>query len=451
MKKISTLANLLLLIVVAGISACTKGTNTATTIPTLVTVDVVTDNKGTSAYTGGFVTSGVSNYTAYGVCYSTTNQEPTIADTKVTENVVSYIFSNTLTGLTPNTVYYLRAYATNSAGTGYGNTIKFTTGGDVSGIFAQVSTFAGNGAPGFANGTGTAASFNAPTGVATDASGNIYVADASNSSIRKITPGGVVTTLAGNGVLGYQDGPGATAQFYSPSGLAVDAAGNVYVADRGNHLIRKITASGVVSTLAGSGSVNYNDGTGAAASFNTPTAVALDASGANLYVADLGNNLIRKVTTATGAVSTIAGSRTQGFKNGISTEANFNKPSGIALDAAGNIYVAEAGSNVIRKITSDFLVNVYVGGPGATTVVAAPTSLAFDAAGNMYITDRNGRILKINTQKQLTVLAGTSGTNGSTNGSGSTALFNGPSGIAADAQGNVYVADAGNNLIRKVK
>jgi sugar lactone lactonase YvrE len=450
MKTFSTLSNFFFFVLIAALSSCSKSSDTDVTPPELVTTPVIVNAAGTAALSGGFLTSG--NATAYGVCYSTTNPQPTLSDLNTSETVSYSTFSSSITSLTPNTTYYLRAYATYAGNTAYANVIQFTTGADLSATSGTVSTFAGSVAGGFVDGTGTAALFGNPMGIATDAAGNIYVADSYNSAIRRITTDGKVTTLAGNGNLGLVNGTAEVAQFYSPSALAVDLSGNVYVADRGNNAIRKITPAGVVTTLAGNGEAGYTDGTGSSAYFNTPTGIAVDAAG-NVYVADNGNNIIRKITAA-GVVTTIAGSRTVGYANGVGILANFNKPTGIALDATGNIYVTEPLNHAIRKINADMLVTTFTGSPSGGAIASAwlgdPNALTIDASGNFWISDANGRILKIDTANKMTVIAGTSGTTGATNGAGTAALFNNPTGIAAGIGGHVYVADYGNNLIRQV-
>nr|WP_294946646.1 hypothetical protein [uncultured Mucilaginibacter sp.] len=445
MKKLSTLPKFLSIVILTVLSSCIKSSDGTITAPEVATTQVIVNAAGTTAISGGFLTSG--NATAYGVCYSSSNQQPGLTDQTTSETVTYSTFTSSLTGLTPNTTYYLRAYATNVSSTAYGSVIQFTTGADLSATYGQVSAFAGNGTPGFTNGPLASAQFNNPMGLATDVAGNIYIADSFNSAIRKIAVDGTVSTLTGNGTIGLVNGTAETARFYSPSALAVDAAGNIYVADRGNNAVRKITPTGLVSTLAGNGNPGYADGTGATATFNTPIGIAVDANG-NVYVADYGNNLVRKITPA-GVVTTIAGSRTVGYVNGVGIAANFNKPTGIALDANGNIYVAEPLNHAIRKIDANMLVTTFTGGPAATSWLGNPNALSIDAAGNFWISDASGRILKISAGKKLTVLAGTSGTTGATNGAGNNALFNNPTGIAASA-GNVYVADYGNNVIRKV-
>jgi len=198
------------------------------------------------------------------------------------------------------------------------------------------------------------ARFDAPTGVAVDSSGNVYVADYANNRIRKITPAGVVSTLAGSGTRGHVDGPGTTALFDHLIGVAVDSSGNVYVADTDNHRIRKITPADriedrVVSTFAGTDTRGHADGPGTEAQFNYPYGVAVDSSG-NVYVADADNNRIRKITPE-GVVSIIAGTGTRGSADGAGTTALFDSPDGVAVNSSGNVvYVADTGNHRIRKI-----------------------------------------------------------------------------------------------------
>ncbi|MDR2208342.1 MAG: hypothetical protein LBE22_05145, partial [Azoarcus sp.] len=210
---------------------------------------------------------------------------------------------------------------------------------------AKVSTLAG-GEEGFADGVGGEAKFYWPFGITSDAAGNLYVADGGNHRIRKITPAGEVSTLAG-GEEGFADGVGSDAEFDHPSGIAIDAAGNLYVADGGNHRIRKITPAGEVSTLAG-GEEGFADGVGSDAKFEHPFGITVDAAG-RLYVADTANDRIRKITPA-GVVSTLAGGEL-GFADGVGSNAKFSRPFGITSDAAGNLYVADTVNNRIRKIT----------------------------------------------------------------------------------------------------
>ncbi len=315
---------------------------------------------------------------------------------------------------------------------------------------STVSTLAGS-SPGYADGTGTAAAFDGPQGIAVDSQGNVYVADTYNHKIRKITPAGVVSTLAGSSQ-GYADGTGAAAQFNSPWGLSVDSQGNVFVADTSNHRIRKITPAGDVSTLAG-GSQGYADGAGAAASFSTPTGVGVDAQG-NVYVADNWNDKIRKVTPA-GDVSTLAGS-TSGYADGTGTAAKFTLPQGVSVDAAGNVYVADSWNNRIRKITPAGEVTTVAGsssgfadGTGAAARFWSPQSVSVDAQGNIFVADYgNQKIRVITPGGEVTTLAGSN--SGFADGAATSAQFTYPTGVAVDAQGNVYVADTQNHKIRKI-
>jgi len=309
-----------------------------------------------------------------------------------------------------------------------------------------VSTLAGlAGTQGSADGTGSAARFDHPYGVAVDASGNVYVADNWNNTIRKITPAGVVRTLAGlGGAQGSVDGTGSAARFNSPSGVAVDGSGNVYVADRENNTIRKITAAGLVSTLAGlAGSPGSADGTGSDARFCYPWGVTVDGSG-NVYVGEYGNSIVRKITPA-GVVSTLAGSAgIYAWADGTGSAALFDCPLGVAVDGSGNVYAADSNNNVIRKITPAGVVSTLAGS------FNHPCGVAVDGSGNVYVADSDNTIRKITPAGVVSTLAGLGGGSGSADGAGSAAHFYFPCGVAVDGSGNVYVADSGNDTIRKI-
>ena len=324
----------------------------------------------------------------------------------------------------------------------FNHTIRKITSGGV------VTTLAGSaGDAGSADGTGSAARFNNPEGVAVDSAGNLYVGDTGNHTIRKTTSGGVVSTLAGSaGAPGSADGTGSAARFNFPSGVAVDSAGNVYVADTNNHTIRKITSGGVVTTLAGSaGNAGSADGTGSAARFNRPSGVAVDSAG-NLYVADRPNYTIRKITSG-GVVTTLAGSAGErGCDDGTGSAARFYFPGGVAVDSAGNLYVADQGNQTIRKITSGGVVSTLAGladkegiftgtggvvgsadGTGSAARFNTPESVAVDSAGNLYVADMNNyTIRKINSGGVLSTPAGSAGVPGSADDTGSAARFNAP-------------------------
>ena len=308
---------------------------------------------------------------------------------------------------------------------------------------ADVTTFAGSGTPGEKDGVGKAASFDGPAGVAIDASGNVYVAEV---AIRKITPVGVVTTFANGPTFGAPVGVD-----YASGGVAVDSLGNVYVGDLSNSVIRKITPAGVATTFAGSGFVGQTDGTGTAASFSAPAGIAVDGFG-NLYVADSGNNVIRKITSA-GVVTTLAGSGSVGSTDGTGTAASFFQPIGVALDSLGNVYVADYGNGLIRKITQAGVVTRFAGTgkrDGAVDSFEGPTGVAVDSVGNVYVADVSALISKITPAGLVTKLAGGGGPLNGTDGVGAAANFGRPYGIAIDSQGNLYVADFGYNTIRKI-
>jgi gliding motility-associated-like protein len=320
------------------------------------------------------------------------------------------------------------------------------TGGAVPpNFYKQVSTLAGSGTGGTTDGTSTAAKFYYPSGTALDAAGNIYVADTENHLIRKITPAGVTTTFAGKG-----------GEFSRPTGLAVGADGSVYVTDMGSHTIRKVSPGGVVSTLAGSGEAGYGDGAGTAAKFNEPRGITIDATG-NLLVADGGNCRIRKITPA-GQVSTLAGSGDYSYQDGNGTGASFFYPIALTVGAGGNIYVADTYNYRIRRVTPAGQVSTLAGsgvagkadGTGAAASFNLPGGITADAAGNLYVADTDNNLIRMVTLAgKVTTMAG-SGTAGKVNGIGTTASFSHPAGLAAGADGNLYIADTPNNLIRKV-
>lgn len=276
-----------------------------------------------------------------------------------------------------------------------------------------VTTFAGGGGSnlsGYTDGTGTAAKFNGPIGLIFDGSGNMYVTEVYNNLIRKVTSAGVVTTFAGGGgstLGGYADGTGTAAKFNGIEGIVIDGSGNLFVADYSNNLIRKITPAGVVSTLAGGGgatSAGYTDGIGTSALFSGCTRMAIDGSG-NLYVSDYFNHLIRKITN-TGVVTTFAGGRgsnLSGFTDGTGTAATFFKPSGICLDGAGNLIISDTYNHAIRKVTSTGVVSTlagsgvagYLDGTGTAAKFNTPVGVGLDSFGNLYVSEYANNLIRI--------------------------------------------------------
>jgi len=337
-----------------------------------------------------------------------------------------------------------------------------------------VSNLAGSGTFGHVDGAAATARFNGPARVALDSSGDVYVAEYGNDHIRKITQTGgawTVGTLAGSGKQGHRNGAAYDARFNSPIGVALDSSGNVYVADRDNHRIRKITQTGIAWTVgdfAGSGAQGHQDGAAASAQFDEPEGVAVDLSG-NVYVADTNNHRIRKITKekdGTWTVSTLAGNGTQGHQDGTGAAAWFYWPTGVALDSSDNVYVADYGNHRIRKITEEddgtWMVSTIAGsrtlghldGAAATAQFRNPTAVALDSSGNVYVADENNhRIRKITEEDDgtwtVSTIAG-SGAGGHQNGAGAAARFNLPAGVALDSSGNVYVAEFDNNRIRKI-
>lgn len=317
----------------------------------------------------------------------------------------------------------------------------------------NVSTLSGS-SQGYLDGLGTSARFDTPAGIAIDVTGNMYVTDLNNHKIRKITPTGLVSTLAGS-TAGFLDATGTASKFNYPHGIAVDASGNVYVADSNNNRIRKITPAGVVSTLAGSGAAGFSDGIGTAAKFDFPTGVSVDVNG-NVYVVDKNNHKIRKITPA-GDVSTFAGS-TQGYLDAAGTSARFNYPYGITLDASNNIFISDSQNHKIRKITPLGLVSTLAGstsgfadGTTLTSKFSFPQGLAIDDSNNLFVADNNNhKIRKISQTGLVSTVAGS--VFGYQEGSGNLAKFYYPHGIVIDtASGNMYVTDYYNHKIRKIE
>ncbi len=361
---------------------------------------------------------------------------------------------------------------------------------------AVITTVAGAGTAGFADGDAAKAQFYFPTGLAIDGSGNLFVADALNMRIRKVASGSV-STVAGNGILSYSgdNGPALAAQLNTPLGVAVDASGAVYVADAYNNVVRKVAKNGVISNVAGNGQAGNSDpqldhpqavaadpagnvyiadtqnsrirkvtaaGTGSnlagSDQFYTPTGVAADAAG-NVYVADLSRNMVRRIS-AGGAVTTVAGTGNAGSSGDgkAATSALLNSPRAVALDAAGNLYIADSGNYRIRRVDTGGVIATIAGnglpgysgdlGPAVNAQIGSVISLAADASGNVYFSDGT-RVRKVFASGFITTLAG-SGQPGYSGDGGlaSAAQLNSPAGVAIDTNGNIYVADSGNNAVR---
>lgn len=332
----------------------------------------------------------------------------------------------------------------------------------------KINTIAGNGIGGF-GGDGSDASgadLWGPIGVTVDPSGNMYIADHFNYRVRKVFTTGLITTIAGNGVSGNTgDGSIGSSAEVSPIGVITDRAGNVYISDQASHVIRKVNTLGIISTIAGVGFGGYsgNGGQATAAKLNNPAGMAFDATG-NLYFADQGNHVVRKISTA-GIISTVAGNDTMGFtgNGGLAIHATLDSPYAVAVDSHGDIFIADYGNNVIRMVDSVGVMHKYVGttgahgytgdsGPDSLATMSGPRGLVVDASGNLYFSDANNNVVrKVDNTGIITTYAGngTFGFGGDLGYATSANLFN-PYGLALDAYGSLYIADANNERIRKV-
>ena len=331
-----------------------------------------------------------------------------------------------------------------------------------------ITTVAGTGTSGYAGDAGqaTSAQLNIPWGIAVDTSGNLYIADEINNRIRMVATDGTITTIAGSGTNGYAgDGSAATsANLNYPAAIAVDGSGNVYISDTGNHVIRKRAAGGTITTFAGTNVAGYYGDGGAATSaqLNLPLGVALDSAG-NLYIADTLISMIRKVAS-NGTITMVAGSTLSGYggDGGAATSAQLHEPFGVTVDAAGNMYISDTFNHEVRKVTTDGTITRIAGtgtrgysgdgGPATEAKLNYPEGLAVDSAGNLFIADSlNCRIRVVTPSGIITTVAGT-GKFGSLGDGGpaTSAQLNTPSGVALDAAGNLYIADSQNSLVRRL-
>ncbi len=323
------------------------------------------------------------------------------------------------------------------------------------GVTAFVSVLAGSGHPGLQDGASRSARFHWPTGMAADRHGNWFIADYGNHVIRQINQFGIVTTFAGRGAGGFSDGIGRVAMFNGPNAIAIDRDGNLFVSDAGNFRIRKVAPNGQVTTFAGSGSEGNNEGPALQAEFIYPAGVALDRTGA-LYVADRGAHRIKRISPE-GIVMITAGTGEPGNVGGTGVLAKFHDPVGIAIDEVDNIYIADSGSHTIRRIDQAGVV-ITVAGSGSPgyrdglreqAQFSRPTGVVLDREGNLIVTDSgNQRIRKIKLPEgRVTTLAG-NGRRSNLNGPAGAAGFDSPTGIYADPLGQIYIADSANHQIR---
>lgn len=327
-----------------------------------------------------------------------------------------------------------------------------------------INTIAGNGSGGYCGDGGSVslAQFYHPVGLAVDQTGNIFFADRENNRVRKITSAGIITTIAGTGVIGFSGdgGPASAAQLNLPTSVAVDAAGNIFITDYGNFRIRKIASNGIITTIAGTGVKGFNgDGLAISATIWGPDGITLDALG-NIYFADQFNNRIRKISPA-GTIITIAGNGTNGFggDGGVAILAALSWPNAVKVDRMGNVLIADRRNNRVRKVTTTGIISTVAGngaqpynGDGRTAITAGidAGAITTDTAGNFYIADTyNERIRKVNTAGIISTVAG-GGINYGDGGLASLAQVHTPMSLASDVTGNIFVAEYDNHRIRKI-
>mgnify|MGYP001610709712 FL=1 len=363
------------------------------------------------------------------------------------------------------------------------NVVRFTVNAAVAPQTTYViTTVAGNGSPGFSGDGGAAveASLNVPAGLAVDAAGNLYIADYNNNRIRKVSPGGIITTVAGNGIAGFSGdgGPAIGARLNGPQGVAVDAAGNLYIADAGNYRVRKVSSGRTIATVAGNGEWDPigglfgsvgDGGPAIKAPLNKPVDVAVDAAG-NLFVADADLFMlrVRKINPG-GIITTVAGSGSLFFSGdgGPAVSAGLGIPVGVGVDGAGNLYIATQDNQRIRKVTPGGIISTIAGsgqvgfsgdgGPATTASLSEPVDVAVDSTSNLYIADsRNQRIRRVGPDGTITTIAGSgrsgrgSGGFSGDGGPATSALLNTPNSLVVDVAGHVYVSDQNNRRIRKL-
>ena len=444
----------------AGASSTGTYSITVNAAPTLGTLSSTQWTVNQAGYSGAIGitngTSAFSNLTATGL--------PDGLSAALSGNIITVSGTPTTAGTFDN----INVSVTDAAGANATGTFAITINPGL------INTVAGNGTPGYSGdgGAATSAQLNSPSRMVVDSSGDLFIADTGNNVIREVVQAtGDIITVAGNGAAGYSGdgGPATSAQLNAPSGLALDASGDLFIADTGNNVIREVVqATGNIITVAGNGIAAYSGDGGPATSaqLNSPRGVAVDASG-NVFIADTGNNVIREVVQATGNITTVAGNGTAGYSGdgGAATAAQLNVPYDVAVDQNGDLFIADTGNNVIREVMQETgnIITVagtgtagYSGDNGAATAAQlnGPVSIAVDANGNLFIADAGNNAIREVTQATGNIITvagnGTAGYSG--DGSLATsAQLNGPDGVAVDASGDLFIADTGNDGIRKVR